>query len=107
MFSNNFVLSPDKYLTPAYRISPFKTSDIAANRDLPPSTAIDDYFRRRFANRSFVYCESGRQAINLALRALAPTAGDVVTILTTTGNFYISGCVTCEIERLCPWSRKL
>jgi dTDP-4-amino-4,6-dideoxygalactose transaminase len=106
MLVNGFVLSPDKYLTPAYRISPFKTSDIAANRDLPTSTAIDEYFRRRFPNRSFVYCESGRQAINLALRALAPAVGDVVTILTTTGNFYISGCVTREIEKFCQWSRK-
>jgi hypothetical protein len=107
MLVNGFVLSPDKYLTPAYRISPFKTSDIAANRDSPPSPAIDDYFRKRFAGRSFVYCESGRQAINLAVRTLAPAARDVVAILTTSANLYISGCVTREIERFCQWSRKL
>src|SRR4051794_19856954 len=101
MLVNGFVLSPDKYLTPAYRISPFKTSDIAANRDLPPSAAIDDCFRNRFAGRSFVYCESGRQAIKLALRAVAPSGGDVVTILTTTANLYISGCVTREVEGFC------
>jgi hypothetical protein len=107
MLVNGFVLSPDKYLAPAYRISPFKTSDIAANRNFSLSTAVDDYFRRRFAGRSFVYCESGRQAIHLALRALAPAAEDVVTILTTTANLYISGCVTREIEGFCRWSRKL
>jgi len=106
MLVNDFVLSPDKYLTPAYRISPFRTSDIAVNRDLPPSTAIDNYFRERFPGRSFVYCESGRQAIHLALRALAPATGDVVTVLTTSGNLYVSGCVTREIERFCHWSRK-
>jgi dTDP-4-amino-4,6-dideoxygalactose transaminase len=105
MLVNDFVLSPDKYLTPAYRISPFKTSDIAANRDLPASTAIDDYFRERFPGRSFVYCDSGRQAIHLALRALAPDAEGAVTILTTTGNHYISGCVTHEVEKFCRWSR--
>jgi dTDP-4-amino-4,6-dideoxygalactose transaminase len=105
MLVNGFVLPPDKSLTPAYRIGPFRTPDIAANRDLPPSTTIDDYFRQRFAGRSFVYCESGRQAINLALRALAPGRSDAVTILTTTGNHYISGCVTREIERFCHWSR--
>jgi dTDP-4-amino-4,6-dideoxygalactose transaminase len=107
MLVNGFVLSPDQYLTPAYRISPFKTSDIATNRELPSSIAIDDYFRERFPRRSFIYCESGRQAIRLALRALAPKAADAVTILTTTANLYISGCVTREIEGFCQWSRKI
>jgi dTDP-4-amino-4,6-dideoxygalactose transaminase len=32
---------------------------------------------------------------------------DVVTILTTSGNFYISGCVTDEIEKFCKWSREI
>jgi len=32
---------------------------------------------------------------------------DVVTILTTTGNFYVSGCVTREIEKFCRWSREI
>src|SRR6185369_5520890 len=31
----------------------------------------------------------------------------VVTIVTTTGNFYISGCVTREIEKFCRWSRDI
>src|SRR5262252_5239951 len=106
MLTNDFILSPAQNLAPVYRISPFKTSDIASNRDLPLSTAIDDYFRERFPERSFVYCESGRQAIHLALRALAPASSDAVTLLTTTGNHYISGCVTREIEKLCQWSRK-
>jgi dTDP-4-amino-4,6-dideoxygalactose transaminase len=29
----------------------------------------------------------------------------MVTILTTTGNRYISGCVTSQIEQFCQWSR--
>lgn len=107
MLLNDFVLSPDKSLLPAYRISPFKTSDIARNRALPISSTIDEYFRQRFAGRRFIYCESGRHAIHLALAALDLGRQDVVTILTTTGNFYVSGCVTREIEKFCRWSREV
>ncbi len=32
---------------------------------------------------------------------------DVVTILTTSGNFYISSCVTAEIEKFCKWDREI
>src|SRR5262245_38657483 len=107
MLLDDFVLSPDKSLLPAYRISPFQTSDIACNRALPLSASIDGYFRQRFIGRRFIYSESGRQAIHLALRALQLARQDVVTILTTTGNFYISGCVTHEIEKFCRWSREV
>jgi len=107
MLVKDFVLSPDKSLLPAYRISPFQTSDIVYNHALPLSASIDEYFRRRFSGRRFLYCESGRQAIHLALAALGLRRDDVVTILTTTGNFYISGCVTGEIEKFCRWSREI
>jgi dTDP-4-amino-4,6-dideoxygalactose transaminase len=107
MLVKDFVLSPDKSLLPAYRISPFHTADIARNRALPFSARIDKYFRQRFTGRRFVYCESGRHAIHLALAALGLRRQDVVTILTTTGNFYISGCVTGEIEKFCRWSREV
>src|SRR5712671_2299008 len=107
MLVKDFVLSPDKSLLPAYRISPFQTSDIARNSALPLSASIDKYFRRRFAGLRFIYCESGRHAIHLALAALGLRRQDVVTILTTTGNFYISGCVTREIKKFCRWSREI
>jgi dTDP-4-amino-4,6-dideoxygalactose transaminase len=103
----DFVLSPDKSLLPAYRISPFQTADIARNRALPFSATIDEYFQQRFSGRHFIYCESGRYAIHLALATLKLGPQDVVTILTTTGNFYISGCVTREIEKFCRWSREI
>ena len=107
MLVKDFVLSPDKSLLPSYRISPFQTSDIALNRALPLSASIDEYFRQRFSGRRFIYCESGRRAIHLALSALGLNRDDVVTIFTTTGNFYISGCVTREIEKFCRWSRNI
>src|ERR1043165_2105292 len=107
MLVEDFVLSPDKSLLPAYRISPFKTSDIARNRALPFSASIDEYFRHRLSGRRIIYTESGRHAIHLALATLRLERDDIVTILTTTGNFYISGCVTQEIEKFCRWSREV
>jgi len=74
---------------------------------LPFSASIDQYFHQRFSGRRFIYSESGREAIHLALAALGLGRQDVVTILTTTGNFYISGCVTREIEKFCRWSREV
>ena len=106
MLANGFNLNPDPYLLPGYKISPFRTEDIAFNRSLPFSDAADGCFRGRFVGRRFVYCHSGREAIRLALRALAPRPEDAVTILTTSGNVYISSCVTREIEQHCRWSRK-
>jgi hypothetical protein len=105
MFINNFVLKPDKYLLPAYRISPFNTEDIALHNKLPFSAEIDDYFQERFEGRRCLFCESGRAAVNLALQTLQLDAANTVTILTTTGNTYISKCVTTEIEKFCRWSR--
>ena len=107
MFLNDFVLAPDKALTPSYRISPFRTKDILENRRLPDSTEAEDYFRSRFPGRRVVYCESARQGLGLALQDLGLAPTDLVTILTTTGNLYISGCVTREIEKVCRWSREI
>jgi Txe/YoeB family toxin of Txe-Axe toxin-antitoxin module len=102
-----FILYPDPYSLPCYRIGPFVTKDVAANAALPVRNDIDDYFNNRFAGSSITYTENGRKAIQLALAYYNLAAGDVVTILTTSGNFYISGCVTKEIEQVCRWSRRI
>ena len=102
-----FVLNPDPYLLPAYRIGPFKTKDIHLNNQLPDSNSIDDYFANRFKERSFEYVADGRKAINIALQQYNLQPEDVVTIFTSSGNFYISGCVTKEIEEFCHWSREI
>lgn len=102
-----FIINPDPYSLPAYRIGPFRTSDIGVNHSLPDSDLIDDYFRERFNGRDYFYTYNGRSAISLALEYLNPSADEVVTILTTSGNFYISSCVTNEIEKFCRWSREI
>ena len=62
-----FVLNPDPYLLPSYRIGPFQTKDIQLNNQLPESAAIDAYFSKRFKERSFMYVADGKSAINIAL----------------------------------------
>jgi hypothetical protein len=102
-----FVLHPDPYLLPCYRISPFQTKDIRLNNQLPQSDAIDDYFNNRFKGHEYRYVNDGRKAISIALQHYHLKQDDVVTILTTSGNFYLSSCVTNEIEKFCKWSRKM
>ncbi len=102
-----FVLNPDRYLVPIFRISPFRTSDVVINHNLPDNDSIDDYFNNRFQGRPFFYTFNGREALNIALSQYNLEPNDIVTIYTTTGNFYISRCVTNEIEKFCKWSREL
>lgn len=102
-----FIINPDPYSLPAYRIGPFRTHDLSINHSLPDSDLIDEYFNERFLGRDYIYTENGRKAINLALQFYKLKIDDVVTIVTTSGNFYISGCVTNEIEKFCKWSRNI
>ena len=48
---------------------------------------------------------NGRDAIEMSLRHLNLSTEDEIQILTTSGNSYISGCVTSSIEKFCRWSR--
>ncbi len=102
-----FVLKPDEYLQPAYRISPFRTSDIAFNNQLPESNFIEKYFNEKFHKKKYQFTVNGREAIFLALQYYRLQKNDIITILTTSGNTYISSCVTNEIEKFCKWSRKI
>lgn len=102
-----FIINPDQYSLPSYRIGPFTTGDVSRNHLLPDSDLIGDYFQERFASKEYVYTVNGRQAIDIALESLNLQKDDVVTILTTSGNLYISGCVTTAIEKYCKWSREM
>ena len=39
-----YIINPDQYLLPSYRISPFRTIDIAINNKLPEDDTIDSLF---------------------------------------------------------------
>jgi DegT/DnrJ/EryC1/StrS aminotransferase family len=107
MMRNGFILNPPDDLKPMFRLSPFSTADVVKNRLLADSKIIDSYFDDRFGSKSRHYTQSGREAINIALSFYDLQPEDCVTILTTSGNRYVSGCVTQEIERFCHWSRNI
>ncbi len=107
MVYNNFIINPYYELKPDYKICPFGNREVVFNFKLPKSKEIDKYLESLFESRKFKYTYSGRHAINLALTHYNLKANDCVTILTTTNNFYISSCVTKEIEKFCKWSRKI
>lgn len=102
-----FVLKPDQYLIPEYKISPFRTTDISFNHKIPDDNFADEYFMQRFGAGRYYYTLNGREALSMALINYNLKRNDIVTILTTTGNFYISSCVTNEIKKFCNWSRKI
>jgi hypothetical protein len=102
-----FIINPDPYSLPCYRIGPFTTKDLTLNCELPESNDIDSYFVERFREKEYIYTYNGREAINIALSNFKLQKDDIVTIHTTSDNFYISGCVTREIEKFCKWSRKI
>ena len=89
-----------------YTISPFNECSYkcehASQEDI---VQLRRYLDQRFGN--WCYTERGRSAIDLALSHYSLNPDDVVTIFTTSGNFYISSCVTNEIEKHCRWSREI
>jgi hypothetical protein len=106
-YASGFVLNPDRYYAPSYRISPFRTEDIALNLRFPDSRAAAENLTSRLAPKRWRFTSSGKEAIGLSLAALGLARNDCVTIFTTSANRYISGCVTREIEKFCQWSRKM
>jgi hypothetical protein len=109
-YKMGFVLFPDEYNMPVYRISPFKTKDVSnnyaiAHRDWYDPSLIERHLNK--AQTTFHYTLNGREGIFIALKSYGLQQSDLVTILTTSQNYYISSCVTNEIEKFCKWNREV
>lgn len=102
-----FIINPDSFLLPTYRISPFTTESIGLNNELPNDDFAISYFNKKFGVGNWQYTYNGRESIELALQHYQLGKDDLVTILTTSENFYISSCVTKSIEKFCRWNREL
>lgn len=105
---SNFVLPPDfgAMIRPHIPISPFVYSDL----DLAKNDIDEDEAEQRLQEhlgRKFALTSSGRHALSLVLSDAGVGPDDTVTILTTTGNTYVSGCVTQTIGRVCHWSMRI
>jgi len=106
-FYKQFIINPEKFRVPQYTISPFSTGFLGENyKILKSEQAInEDLLRQHFGN--FFCFETGRSALYHALSHYRLRENDEVCIITTSGNRYISSCVTKEIEKFCRWSRQL
>ncbi|WP_154855350.1 hypothetical protein [Cyclobacterium xiamenense] len=102
-----FVINPDPYLLPSYRISPFQTHQIAHGPVHVATEKAEAYFNERFGTDNWLLTGNGREGIRLALEELAVESGSLVTIQTTSNNRYISGCVTNTVADKCRWNREL
>lgn len=105
LFGNSLIdASPE--LVPRVAISPFHhirsfQGPISDDMEL----CVRTYFSERF-HRYYIFPKA-RDSIREALSAVHLLPDDVVTIFTTSGNYYISSCVTREIEKICKWSRAI
>jgi dTDP-4-amino-4,6-dideoxygalactose transaminase len=104
---NQFIINPEKFRIPQYNISPFSTEWVRENyRILQSDQSIDkDLLTQYFGD--FLCYQNGRSALFHVLSQYALSKNDEVYIITTSGNRYISGCVTSEIEKFCKWNRQL
>ena len=106
-FFNQFLINPERFRVPQYAISPFSHEWVKQNYTILQSgrPVQQDLLSHYFGD--YLCFENGRSALFHALTQYRLSPGDEVCILTTTGNRYISGCVTREIEKICKWSRQL
>jgi hypothetical protein len=102
-----FILNPDQFLLPSIRISPFKTDFLGINSELLSSDFSDEYFNNKFEGKEWQYTYNGREAMRLAFESYGLSPNDLITILTTSQNFYVSSCVTSMIETFCRWNREI
>jgi len=103
-----FILNPDPYSLPSYRIGTFVTQSISRN-SLINSSFIENavnYFNKHFGENNWIITKNGREAIAIAMHTLAISKDKITTILTPSNNFYISGCVTKTIQNYTNWNRE-
>ena len=103
-----FVLHPDPYSLPTYRIGTFVTQSLSRNFGLSSDfvTNAITYFNTRFGENNWLITRNGREAIALAMEILALSKDSFTTILTPSNNFYISGCVTSTLQKYSNWNRE-
>jgi hypothetical protein len=100
-----YIINPPDHLRPSFRISPFRTESLFFDYSLEKENLADKYFDQRFGIGNWTYSLSGRDSLNQVLNLYALTSDKLVTIVTTSGNYYVSSCVTNEIEKYCSWNR--
>lgn len=108
IFWNNQIINPERFRVPSYNISPFSTEQLSLLDNinyLMDEDSISENLYKKFGD--FEFTLSGKSAILKALSFYNLKNNDEVYIVTSTGNAYVSSCVTNEIEKYCKWAREL
>jgi hypothetical protein len=104
---DNIPITEEKFLQPCYRISPFTTSSLRFNKLLTEKNLVSSDKKLRGFNKEYIFTRSGKDALFKAISTYQLVRNDIITIYTTSGNKYISKCVTDQIEKFCSWSREI
>ena len=101
LIQNQIIVDPSPELVPRISISPFNYN-IHSNR-------VDEGPGNYLLKEGYSLCveKKAREAISDCMVDMGLQSEDLVTILTTSGNYYVSGCVTKEIEKHCRWNRRI
>jgi dTDP-4-amino-4,6-dideoxygalactose transaminase len=101
---NGIIVDSAAVLRPTIRIAPLTNDYLCEKYDVDIQKALN-YLSNRFGQ--YKICIKGKQAISEVLSTYNLQRNDLVTVLTTSENYYISGCVTREIEKFCGWNRHI
>lgn len=100
---NKIVVDAGDELIPFIKVHPFNNKYLLT--ETSDTNKAKDYLASRFG--SYKILPKGRDALYVALCSYNLQKEDVVTVLTTSDNFYISKCVTGTIDKICKWNREV
>lgn len=100
------IVDPSEELSPTIRIAPFSNKflyrSLSSYKQL---SECESFLKKRFG--TYYVFNKARSCIDACLRYYNVKEDDVVTILTTSGNYYVSSCITKTIEKYCKFSREI
>lgn len=105
LFNGN-VIDPSEELAPVIHIAPFNNSYLYRRKSTQKEIdSCREYLDEKFGK--YYILPKVRNCIEECIKYYQLSKDDVITILTTSGNFYVSSCVTRSMEKYCKWSREI
>ena len=104
LLSSGLIINGDPYYSPKISLCPF--SFISRREFHQINKSGLDLIGDLLSGQKWSFVESGKYAISIILNELSLDKDDEIWIITSTGNRYVSKCVTDEIAKICNWSMK-
>lgn len=103
---NSNIIEPSEELIPVVRIAPFNNKYLYRKKASKEQIQkCEQYLKNRFG--SYTILPKVRNCIEECIKYYNLKSEDVITILTSSGNPYVSSCVTRPMEKYCKWSREI